>query len=57
MAGLPLLPTRDTPSQLRRISTRENTDFKSFTSIRRHHGASSKSVTRKVKKKRKVYWL
>lgn len=27
MAGSPLLPTRDTPSQMMRISTFENTDL------------------------------
>src|SRR6476660_3833027 len=34
MAGLPLLPTRDTPSQMRCMSTAKITVFKSFISFR-----------------------
>lgn len=55
MAGSPLLPTRETPSTMTRISPFENTHFLGHHTIQEYHGASSKSVTRNVKKKRKVY--
>ena len=55
MAGSPLLPTRDTPSTATRILTFGRLIYKPHHTIQDYHGAPSKSVTRKVKKKKKVY--